>query len=246
MGDPERLGCSRIPLTVTASSYIIFIPYHTSIAPMAKTQELTEFGAGASVGALLGLIMGLSVSPVVLTVLGALATGLLALLGLKGRSDGEGSVAQPGGTLRVFGFGSFCTLFLLVGIFLRTHDVLAPSIPDQQAKLAATGVFSKDEIHQILLLKTFGLAVSGENKGSAGLQVVNGRNLAGSGAPVLFASQTEVCQVIRRDQYRSISAYVDSLKNHGGEYNNLAAVIANQKPEDQEQLAASLSNLLCK
>ena len=213
---------------------------------MTRVQELSEFGAGASIGALLGLIIGLSVSPVVLTVLGALATGLLALLGLKGRSESEESVARARGTLRVFGFGSFCTIFLLLGILFRTHDTLAPSLQNQVAKLSASGIFSKEEIHQILLLKAFGLSAAGKDKGTEALQVVSGRNVAGSGSPVLFASQTEVCQVIRRDQYSSISAYVDSLKNHGGDYNKLAEVIAGQKPEDQEKLAASLSDLLCK
>ncbi|MFI5117594.1 MAG: hypothetical protein ACHP8B_12945 [Terriglobales bacterium] len=212
---------------------------------MPKSQSVSEFGAGASIGALLGLIMGLSVSPVVLTVLGALAAGLLALLGFSDRSN-SADAAPPRGTLRVFGFGAFCTLFVVVGIIFRTHDTLAPSIADQESRLSSSGLFSKTEIHQILLLKAFGLSQSTGTKSTDGLQAVAGRSIAASSAPVLFASQAEICQVMRRDQYNNISNYVQSLKDHGGDYASLADAIANQKPEEQEQMAASLSNLLCK
>jgi hypothetical protein len=212
---------------------------------MARSGSISEFGAGASIGALLGLIMGLSVSPVVLTVLGALAAGLLALLGFSDRSN-SADEAPSKSALRVFGFGALCTLFLIVGIIFRTHDTLAPSIADQENRLSGSGLFSKPEIHQILLLKAFGLAPSSGLKSTDGLQAVEGRNIAASSAAVLFASQAEICQVMRRDQYNSISSYVQSLKDHGGNYASLANAIADQKPEDQERIAASLSDLLCK
>lgn len=212
---------------------------------MARSGSISEFGAGASIGALLGLIMGLSVSPVVLTVLGALAAGLLALLGFSDRPNSADEIPSRS-SLRVFGFGAFCTLFLVVGIIFRTHDTLAPSIAEQQNRLSVSGLFSKPEIHQILLLKAFGLAPSSGTKSADGLQPVEGRNIAASSAAVLFASQAEICQVMRRDQYNNIASYVQSLKDHGGDYAQLANAIANQKTEDQEQVAMSLSNLLCK
>jgi hypothetical protein len=212
---------------------------------MPKSESISEFGAGASIGALLGLIMGLSVSPVVLTVLGALAAGLLALLGVSNRSN-PADAASSNGALRVFGFGAFCTLFLVVGIILRTHDTLAPSVADQEHRLSGSALLSKEEIHQILLLKAYGLSKSSGPKSTDGLQTVGDRNIAASSAPYLFTSQAEICQVMRRDQYNSISSYVKSLRDHGGDYASLANAIGNQKPEDQEQIAESMSDLLCK
>jgi hypothetical protein len=211
-----------------------------------KANGSAEFAAGASIGSLLGLIMGLSVSPVVHTVLGALAAGLLALLGIRGKAHNDIAGSQGSTVLRIFGFGSFCTIFLLLGIFFRTHDTLAPSLRSQQEKLAAPGLLNQDEIHQIILLKAFGLSSTGKGGDTTALQPVNERNIAGAGAAVLFASQAQVCNVLRRDQYSNLSAYLDALRSHGGDYSSLATVVANQKPEDQEQLATTLSNLLCK
>jgi len=215
---------------------------------MAKIHShAVEFGAGASVGTLVGLIVGLSASAVVSTVLGAISAGLLGLLGMSKSS----SNAQPDGgsrslaTFRILGFGAFCSLFLLVGILLRTHDVLAPSLESQNQELAKSNIFSRAEIQQILLLKQFGLAPAANDPSA--LRISNPKNPSGTGVStgILFAGNTEICNVIRRDQYASPAAYVEGLKAHGGEFANLANIIGRQSVQDQEAFATTLSKLLC-
>ena len=212
---------------------------------MPKHQALQEFGAGASIGMLLGLIMGLSASPVVMTVLGALAAGLLGLLGVTAHSKSANHEAASTGALRVFGFGLFCAVFLVIGILWRTHNTLAPSLTAQEKELSASSSLTKAEVHQILLLKAFGLTPATGTKDSTALTPVPGKNVAATSASVLFTGQGDVCQVMRRDQYNSLSSYLGSLRDHGGEFSNLADAISRAPADDQEAIATALSKLLC-
>jgi hypothetical protein len=214
---------------------------------MPRYRAALEFAAGASIGMLLGIVMGLSASPVVSTVLGALAAGLLGLLGITARSGKNGNDEGPTtGALRIFGFGLFCAIFLVIGILLRTHDTLAPSLATQEQDLSSSRLLSKPEVHQILLLKAFGLTQPNDKNGSGALTPVAGKNVSATSAAVLFASSAEMCQVMRRDQYDNLSSYLGSLQDHGGEYANLANAISHASSADQEQIASALSKLLCK
>ena len=205
-----------------------------------------NFAAGAAIGTLLGLITGLSASAVVSTILGVLAAGLLALLGLNQNSQATtDQTSVPHSVLRVFGFGTFCSVFLVTGILLRTHDVLAPSLTDQAHKLNKGNVLTGAEVHQVLLLKAFGLTAKPEKAGSA-LEPASNKTVAAATAGYLFASQSEICEVLRRDQYKDAKAYLEGLRAHGEEYASLANALARTSPTDQDELSAALSKLVCK
>lgn len=214
---------------------------------MAKSRTVLHFGAGAGVGTLLGLIMGLSATPVVSAVLGAIAAGLLGLLGVGphlSAHETEGSSPLP--VLRILGFGSFCSIFLLIGILLRTHDVLAPSLFSQERALRSSHALTDSDVRRILLLKAFGLTEQIGERSAGNLQAAPSKSVAADSAGVLFGSSQEVCTVLRRDQYNSVSSYLQSLDVHGGAYSQLAKAISRASPQDQEQIASSLSELLCK
>ena len=121
---------------------------------------LLHFLAGGSIGALLGLCMGLSISPVVATVLAALGTSLLALLGLKDSSTGGGQTQAN--SLRVLGFGVFAVVCVGVGLTIRTHSWLSPSPASQRAALKEAGM-SDGDIHRILLARELGSSEIGSN-----------------------------------------------------------------------------------
>ena len=213
---------------------------------MSKLDTIVEFGAGAGVGALLGLIIGLSASPVVSVILGTLAGGLLVLLGFSKNAEGvgEGRVASSN-SFRVFGFGIFCSSFLVVGIALRTHEVLAPSVAAQEQQLAACKTLSASDVRQVLLLKAFGLVPSSDKNNRNGLELAKGNTAMGESLPVLFAGRQDVCQVLRRDQYGDIGAYIKALQIHGGDYARLAESIGQDSPENQEKISRALSDILC-
>lgn len=214
---------------------------------MSKQQNALEFAAGAGVGTLIGLIAGLSASAIVSTVLAALSAGLLALLGIGKSSSETSTSAAPGSlaTWRILGFGSLCSVCLVVGIFLRTHNMLAPSVKSEQIELEQANIFSKDEIHQIILLKQFGLSVP---NGDTKLGVANPKAPAGIGpaSGVLFAGKAEICNIVRRDLYPDAASYMQGLRVHGGDFLVLANAIERAPREDQDGIATALSNVLCK
>lgn len=230
---------------------------------MVRPGGLLKFGAGGAIGLLVGLIAGLSVSPVTSTILGALSAGLLVLLGFK---DSKGGDNSQGHALKVLGFGLFCSIALVLGISLRTHQVLSPSLETQKKRLMAVKVFTPDDISAILLSTNFGLVpirksdaeegvksvyndkrnstnVHGEAKAPVNTQPVSGvasADLAYAG--LLRAGSTEFCQIARREQFRDVRAYLDALKIKDP---GLAHVIESVPESDRDALSYSLSEYIC-
>ena len=111
--------------------------------------------AGVALGTLLGLLVGLTNSPVVAIVVGALASGLLVLLGL-GATKGEDAAATRANAGRLCGFGFAAAAALLVGMGIRTHETLTPA-PDLQVKRLTDSGFTNDEAHAWVAYKNAGL-----------------------------------------------------------------------------------------
>jgi hypothetical protein len=113
--------------------------------------------SGAGIGLLLGFLLGLSSSPVVGVVVGALAALVASLAALVAslaalvaslvgvRIPGKGDASAPdhavsaaqrklaavrGGT-----FGFTCLLGVIVGLYIRTHDSLSPTLQQRVAEL---------------------------------------------------------------------------------------------------------------
>jgi hypothetical protein len=194
--------------------------------------------------------MGLSASPVVATVLGGFAAVLAGFLGITtsktdpGAADASASPISPNASaLRVLGFGFSCSLFLLAGIALRTHDLLAPPL-SAQAQALNLPLLSPAEQKQLLFYKAFGLSAAAAD-GSHLTQADEKKSTAASGSSVLFATQAELCDALNRKSYASISDYLSALENRKGDYAALAAEIKNLPPAAQEQLAASIGKIVC-
>lgn len=85
--------------------------------------------SGAGLGLMLGLLLGLSGTPVIAAVVGAIAAllGALVLPQLPGASPaGDGDKQRVVVDLRAGALGLACVAGLLGGIWLRTHDALSP------------------------------------------------------------------------------------------------------------------------
>jgi hypothetical protein len=232
-----------------------------TIAPLGENLDLLGFAAGSSIGLVVGLIAGLSISPVTSTILGALSASLLILLGLKRSKGSQGSQSQD---VKVLGFGLFCSISLLVGIGLRTHQVLSPRLEAQKDRLASLKVFTPDEVSQILMATNFGLqraspsdVENAAKSGQAGqADSTDKTKNAGEGdRPNLQAAKGEVqnagllragsvgfCQVGRRELFRDLGAYLDELRQIDPK---LARVIETAPASCQDDLSKSLSKYLC-
>jgi hypothetical protein len=93
-------------------------------------EALSEMLAGTGIGVLVGLLIGLSVSEVVGAVVGGLMALLAAFLGLKEEARPATTQGQPlnGPALRAWrltGFGLVCSVAILAGLLIRTHNLLS-------------------------------------------------------------------------------------------------------------------------
>ncbi|MFN8257844.1 MAG: hypothetical protein U0W24_19260 [Bacteroidales bacterium] len=116
-----------------------------------------EIFSGLGLGLLIGIIIGLSIAEVTGIILGALTSLLAAFFGLRSTLDGE-----KGNQLIIGTFSFSCVLSIFLGLFIRTHNLLAPSLTSQikEYKLAS---FDSNEIKKIILLKEFGLVPEGSS-----------------------------------------------------------------------------------
>ncbi|MFN8582264.1 MAG: CHAT domain-containing protein [Gemmatimonadaceae bacterium] len=134
--------------------------------------------SGVGIGVMVGLLLGLSLSPIVGVFIGAVGTGLAALLGLN---DAHFSTAKG---LRIGSFGLALVLSAPLSIYLRAHNVLGsgpPSLATRKAELLAMGYDST----RVLDL----LAATARSQGEATAEQKGG----------LFADSTHVDYAARLD-----------------------------------------------
>ena len=129
------------------------------MAAARESGEAVDWAGGAALGLLLGLLIGLSVTPVVSIVVTALVGLLAGLFGLG--ATGALSISTAGAR-RLAAFGFAAVIATPVAIWLRTHDVLAPSLEAQRAALNEIGY--KDgspEQREMLRYLRYGIAPAG-------------------------------------------------------------------------------------
>jgi hypothetical protein len=105
-----------------------------------------SFYSGAGIGILFGIIMGLSVSPTVAIVLGALTAILAAILGLNDLSFSNAKA------VRIGSFGFACVLGILAGMYIRTHGTLSPNSEVLMAEYQRLG-FSDEQAREFIAIK---------------------------------------------------------------------------------------------
>lgn len=109
--------------------------------------------AGGGVGLLFGVIMGSSVTPTVAIMLGALTTLLGGILGLND------SLFNNAKALRIGAFGIACVVGAWTGIYVRSHNLLAPTPEQIKQKYMAAG-FSESQALEFVAMKEFGVSLS--------------------------------------------------------------------------------------
>jgi hypothetical protein len=126
-----------------------------SIDPGIRTLNLVlALFSGTGIGLLIGVLMGISVTPTVAVIIGALASGLAILLGLN---DEHFNNAKA---VRIGGFGFACVLGIYFGLYARTHQMLSPepvpppSLAEQKAEYVAMG-FSEREALDFIAFSRF-------------------------------------------------------------------------------------------
>lgn len=113
---------------------------------------LAAFG-GAGIGLLFGVIMGTSVTPTVATMLGALTALLAGILGLNDNMFNDAKAARVGA------FGLACVVGAYMGLYVRSHNVLAPSMLDLKQDYLDVG-FTEKQALNFIAMKEFGMSLA--------------------------------------------------------------------------------------
>lgn len=98
---------------------------------------------GMGVGLLLGLLLGLAVSPVVSGIIGTLSSLLVVLLGLN---DKYLTIVKG---LRIGAFGLFAVAGIVLGIYIRAHNLLSPTTVDLRTEYRAAGFDSTQSLYYV-------------------------------------------------------------------------------------------------
>ncbi|MGI9272217.1 MAG: hypothetical protein ACR2QT_10610 [Woeseiaceae bacterium] len=112
-------------------------------APSVGNSPAASMFSGAGIGLMVGVMLGLAMSPTVAAFIGAVGAALAALLGLNDRhfSLNKG--------IRIGTFGVFAILGAGAGIHMKTHNVFAPSLSDQKEAIMEAGYSECQALDQL-------------------------------------------------------------------------------------------------
>ncbi|MGH9454949.1 MAG: hypothetical protein ACRD2O_13355 [Terriglobia bacterium] len=204
--------------------------------------QFAEILSGIGIGSLIGLLIGLSIQSVAGTVLAALVALLAAFLGLThkfstsaSKGTGEGETTSTGRSARIAAFGIACTVAVLCGVFIRTHDWLTPPIRQQVEQWKSAG-FSDDVSRSLVIYKQTGVLPQGMSAGKPRIP---------QNASVLFAITPDDCRLFDRSAYSSLGEQLNSLRLRQGRFADFAEALSRVPAGNQESLLAATRKLVC-
>ncbi|MDD4964628.1 MAG: hypothetical protein PHI11_12005 [Gallionella sp.] len=199
--------------------------------------------SGASVGALLGILLGLSTSPVVALVVGAIAALLPQLTSLlKSTTPCHEDINNSEQNIAEFRLGAFalaCAFGIIFGIFLRTHDALSPtktppigSLLNEVNALVEIGV-KKEEAQKIILTRYL------ETKPNVlGNQMVDGKAADVGTHTILFGLNTERCELFDIDNMHDINVLIEYFEaKNESKLASIAKQINSQQIDESNKLS---------
>lgn len=197
--------------------------------------------AGGGLGLLVGVLVGLSASPVVSVILGSIAAGLVTLLGFSGNAK-DGEPAYGAGTVvRLGSFGVACAFAVVLGIFLRTHNIASPSIAEQVNEVTKAG-YSADEARRWVAYRNLGASL----EATAGREKAHEGAAAPAASTVLFSGTDRgECKNFDPTQYKNTAEHLYALRQLGGRYAAYADKIASMDSNQQKTTLEGLHLLFC-
>lgn len=144
------------------------------------------FTASVGLGLLLGALAGLSVSPVVATVIGAIAPFAVAFAAWIGTKR-DPSVDASEYYVAVAGLSWAAVAALVIGIHIRAHNSLSPTPLEVEQRWEAAGLAKPDALQE---------ARAELGAGSAGAAVNSGKSGPSENASVLFSGPYTSSQLV--------------------------------------------------
>lgn len=192
--------------------------------------------AGAALGLCLGILIGMTTAPIVGTVVGALAALFGTVFGVR-LQDLEGFA-------RIGGFGAFCLFGVLLGVVLRTHNILGITVTQQVKEWVAAG-YDTTTARQIVLYRELGLLSD-----KSGRLTVTPRSekvgLSTASAHLSAAGEEECAQTDPANFANDPAKIIRSYSSFGGEWNVLASSLKELPPDKQRAIADAAWRLACR
>jgi hypothetical protein len=186
---------------------------------------LAEITAGGGLGLLVGLLVALSVSPVVGSVISALTVLLAGFFGLA-PSGG------PDRAWRIGAFGLACVIGVVAGLALRNGDWFSPSLERQSRDWQRAGATST-EAAAYLAYQRLGIKPPGREAGEIPKPAARDT--------VLFAGVTDLCGQLHGVD--GTPQRLRILRQAGAPYDALAAAAESAQGATGDSLAAAMKSL---
>jgi hypothetical protein len=195
--------------------------------------------AGVGLGALLGMIVGLSASPVVHAIVGALLTALAGFLHWHGSATAKRAAGQPDGSdRRIASFAFACLACVLLGLFIRSNDAFI-SLGSRVARWKAAG-YPEEQALAYVAFQQLGIK-------PAGVEVVTGA-IQQAHSSALFGASTgiKLCDELNPDRFADTSLRLKAFQALGNpKLTQLAQDIQNAPEAARDGMVRGVVMAIC-
>ena len=213
---------------------------------MANSRVLGHAFAGGGLGLCVGVLVGMTTSPIVGTVIGALTALFATIFGgqLTLSPQPDQPTTDPSGFARIGAFGAMCTVGVLLGVAIRAHNLLGEKPADEVQALEQAG-YSRPVALQLVMYRDFGLMIGeGDRVRPSKENAAPPANLNQSSLSAGPAAGE--CRQYATSQYGDDpAAILTSWRKAGGDWTNIANAIADVPPDRQLALAKAAWSLAC-
>jgi hypothetical protein len=176
-------------------------------------QNKQEIFAGVGLGAAVGILVGMSNTPVVAIVVSSLVALVATFFGLSTQTT-EGAKV-----LRIASFGLACPIAVFVGLGARSHGWLTPSIQHQIANWTNAG-YSPAEARSFVAFRELGVVPEGQKTAEPQ------QPLGVRGGLFSETKQTD-CDHLLASRFANEADRIDAMQKAGGAWRVLADSIVN-------------------
>jgi hypothetical protein len=172
---------------------------------MRSTQEIF---AGVGLGAAVGILVGMSNTPVVAIVVSSLVALVATFFGLSSQTT-EGTKV-----LRIASFGLACPIAVFIGLGARAHGWVTPSIQHQIADWTNAG-YSPAEARSFVAFRELGVIPEGQ-------KTAEPRQPLGVRGDLLSETSQAECDHLQASRFASEADRTAAMQKAGGAWKVLA------------------------
>lgn len=222
------------------------------MADKPQAHPVADLFAGAGMGLLLGTVVGLTTTPVVAGIVGALTSVLAVFLGLDGSGSSEGRVLRIN-AVRIGSFGMAAVIGFGLGLYARINNPLAEAPETQMARWSAAFPEDPTLAKQLMVYERTGIKpdglVFGKQAPDAPLKAEVDERIAAAKSSILYStlSEFDACHRLNPERLNSTEATLRNFTrtNAPDWLAPVKAKIEARPPEEQALALAATHDVLC-